>query len=293
MYPELFSSILNRRPDSHKYDYGHVLVVGGSPGMVGAPLLAGRAALRTGAGLVTIAAPAGVAAKLEKRVEELMTLALPADGNAAADEIMDFSTRRKASVLVLGPGLAASPAHKTLIKNLLKVVELPIVIDAGALNVLQDHLEWLDNAASRELILTPHAGEFQRLTGERPPAAGQSALKPAAGEFAAAHDVILVLKGQPTYVAAHRSTGIYENSTGNPGLATAGTGDVLSGVIAGLLAQFTKRTASVSSVKIVESGVYLHGLAGDIAAGEKTEAGMIAGDVIEAIPAALKRIANV
>jgi NAD(P)H-hydrate epimerase len=282
MHEEVFSKLLNRPADSHKYQYGHALVIGGSPGMVGAPLLAGLAALKTGAGLVTIAAPVDVTDKLERRVKEIMTLALPADDPAAA--IAAFIEDRKVSVLVIGPGLSAAPATRSLLKHLLDSLDLPMVIDGGALSALQGHTGELDQAASGQLVLTPHAGEFRRLLGhDLPPKRPE--LKPLAAAFAKKHGAVLALKGEPTYVAGPDGQ-VYENPTGNPGLATAGTGDVLSGVIAGIVAQ------GIEIRPAAEAAVYLHGLAGDLAAKVKTQPGMIAGDVIDFLPAALKQVAS-
>jgi ADP-dependent NAD(P)H-hydrate dehydratase / NAD(P)H-hydrate epimerase len=279
---KIITQLLARRHDSHKYEYGHVLVIGGSPGMVGAPLLVGRAAMRTGAGLVTIASTAEVIDKLETRVEEIMTLTLPSTAPEAVVALQKFVADRSVSVLVVGPGLTSKPASIALVKHFLHNTELPMIIDAGGLTILHDSLglDQLDNAASGAILLTPHVGELQRLTDTDLPAK-RSALKPIAIEFARKHKVTLVLKGQPTYVA-HSHGSLYENTTGNPGLATAGTGDVLSGVIAGMIAQH------IEPQRAAEAGVYLHGLAGDIAAANKTEPGMIASDVIEAIPVALK-----
>lgn len=284
MHENIFSLILDRASDSHKYQFGHVLVVGGSPGMVGAPLLSGMAALRTGAGLATIAAAAPVADKLERRVKEIMTLALPEDPSGAAARLDDFIRERKVSVIVIGPGLAVTTENRTLIGRLLDGVRLPMVIDGGALGALRQHLDRLDSAASGSLILTPHTGEFRRLVDEELPA-GREQLRPIAARFAQDHDVTMALKGHPTYVA-HPDGSVYENATGNPGLATAGTGDVLSGMIAGLIAQ------DVDPAKAAEAGVYLHGLAGDIAADAKTQPGMTATDVIDAIPQALKQASD-
>ncbi|HVX57645.1 MAG TPA: NAD(P)H-hydrate dehydratase [Candidatus Saccharimonadales bacterium] len=281
-YLEIFAKLLNRPADSYKYQFGHVLVLGGSPGMVGAPLLSGLAALRTGAGLVTVAAAAEVTDKLERRVKELMTLSLPAEPAAAAAEIQRFVRDRKVSVMVVGPGLAVTPGTRALLEQLLGTLELPLIIDGGGLGALQT--EWLPKAAPPAVILTPHTGEFQRLLPTALPSQ-RAALKPIAAQFAQANHVTLVLKGQPTYVA-HSDGPVHENTTGNPGLATAGTGDVLSGTIAGLIAQH------VEPPQAAEAAVYLHGLAGDLAADAKTEPGMIASDVIEAIPAAFQRIAS-
>jgi ADP-dependent NAD(P)H-hydrate dehydratase / NAD(P)H-hydrate epimerase len=271
VHKETFERLLERPADSHKYQYGHVLVVGGSPGMVGAPLLSGMAALRTGAGLVTVAAEPAVTDKLERRVKEIMTLAL--DSSAVLET---FITDRKVSVIVIGPGLKPTPESDALLKRLLRM-KLPTIIDGGGLTLAKKHLDQLHKA----VILTPHTGEFQRLIDGELPEKRQE-LKPIVRRFAKTYEVTLVLKGQPTYVA--RPDGkVYENSTGNPGLATAGTGDVLTGVIAGLIAQ------NIEPEQAAEAAVYLHGLAGDIAAAQKTEPGMIAGDVIEALPEALRR----
>ena len=280
MQHKTFSRLLDRRRDSHKYDYGHVLVIGGSPGMVGAPLLAGKAALRTGAGLVTIASTSEVTDKLEKRVEEIMTLALPADTSGATSVLQEFVKDRRVSVVVVGPGLKPGPYSAALIKQLVQYQMMPIIIDGGGLGALQSSLDLLKGSTSSAVILTPHFGEFERLVGRKLPDK-RPELKPIAISFAKEHKVTLVLKGRPTYVT-HPSGSLYENTTGNPGLATAGTGDVLSGIIAGIISQ------GIEPNDASEAAVYLHGLAGDIAATEKTEPGMIASDVIEAIPAALK-----
>ncbi len=279
MFDTVFSTLLKRPADSHKYQYGHVLVVGGSPGMVGAPLLSAEAALRTGAGLVTIASAGDVTDKLERRVEEVMTLRLPGGVDEAAATIQDFIVRRKVSVLVFGPGLTPDAVAADLLGKLLQISGLPTVIDGGGLGALSGRLGLLDDAG--DVILTPHTGEFRTLTGRELPSE-RADLKPLAIGFAQEHRAILVLKGEPTYVA-HPDGACYENTTGNPGLATAGTGDVLSGIIAGMIAQHIKPSEAA------EAGVYLHGLAGDIAAAAKTQPGMTATDVIEAIPEAFRR----
>jgi NAD(P)H-hydrate epimerase len=276
MHDALFKLLLDRPADSHKYQYGHVLIIGGSPGMVGAPFLCARAALRTGAGLVTIAAQPEVVDKLERRVEEIMTLRLPESPDDAGRTIATFINERKVSVLVFGPGLPPDAHTAELLERLLSGTDLPCIIDGGGLGALAGHLDLLRRTGST--ILTPHTGEFQRLLGKHLPEE-RSKLKPLAAELAKTHDAIVALKGQPTYVA--RPDGpVYENPTGTPGLATAGTGDVLSGVIAGMIAQH------IDPDDAVEAAVYLHGLAGEIAAAAKTQPGTIAGDVIEAIPAA-------
>jgi hydroxyethylthiazole kinase-like uncharacterized protein yjeF len=281
MFEEIFHRLLERPTDANKYDFGHVLVVGGSPGMVGAPFLAAEAALRTGAGLVTIASHANIIDKLEKRAEEIMTWRLDDDSTAAVETVMSFVTARKVSVVVIGPGQA--PAFAGLAPVLLSKLNVPVVIDAGAITAFHGRLDLLKQAGNhnRNIILTPHAGEYQKLTGHKPPTNSKK-LKQLVSRFAKDYSVTLILKGHQTLVA--RPDGrLYENLTGNPGLATAGTGDVLSGVIAGFLAQ---------RVTDIEAAVYLHGLAGDLAAQAKTQPGMIASDVIDQIPAALRLAAR-
>jgi ADP-dependent NAD(P)H-hydrate dehydratase / NAD(P)H-hydrate epimerase len=277
----LLEHLLNRPAQGHKYTFGHTLIVGGSPGMVGAPLLSGKAALRTGAGLVTIASEDAVIDKLENRVEEIMTLSMPKASGEANALLQNFIAERKVTVMVLGPGLRSSVQLGNLVEKLVEQQSIPIIIDGGALGVLRDHPEVVSRAPSRAIILTPHVGEFKRLVNIELPEE-HTELKPITKQFAEAANVHLVLKGHPTYVA-HPDGNIYENTTGNPGLGTAGTGDVLTGVIAGIISQ------GVAVEQAIELAVYLHGLAGDIAAEEKTQPGMIASDVIEAIPSAYQR----
>ncbi|HEX3082356.1 MAG TPA: NAD(P)H-hydrate dehydratase [Candidatus Saccharimonadia bacterium] len=283
MDPAVLRQLLHRPATAQKYDFGHVLVVGGSPGMVGAPLLSAEAALRMGAGLVTIAAPAEVADKLDRRVREVMTLALPDPPGAAAEVVRRFATQRRVSALAVGPGLRAGAS--ALVLQLLRGPALPTVLDAGVFVALRDHLDALDDASERGLVLTPHAGEYEKLTGEAV-LPGHLEQRREVADFAGRHGVTLVLKGHHTLVA-HPDGTIYENTTGNPGLATAGTGDVLTGMIAGLLAQGLPPRAAA------EAGVYLHGVAGDLAAEAKTQSGMIASDVTAFLPEALKKLASI
>lgn len=269
----------NRKADANKYDFGHVLVIGGSPGMVGAPFLAAKAALRAGAGLVTIASHADVIDKLEKRVEEIMTLRLPADEADALSVIQSFVHERKVSAVVIGPG--QSPDWRHFDQQLLAQLSVPVVVDGGALGAFQNDLDELKKRGTKNsgIVLTPHGGEYERLrkvTLPRDP----TALARDAAAFARGMHVTLVLKGHAT-VVAQRNGGLYRNTTGNPGMATAGSGDVLSGIIGGLLAQ------GLAVKDATESGVYLHGLAGDIAAAQSTQPGMIASDLIEYLPQAL------
>lgn len=271
--------LLKRRPDTHKYDYGHVLVAGGSPGMVGAPLLAAEAALRSGAGLVTVASRPEVIEKLEKRVREVMTLRLPA--SKTVDELLAFINERHVTVLVIGPGMAPDFAADS--PALLSKINIPAVVDGGALGALAGRPGGLKQLVRRtDLVLTPHAGEFHKLTGQWPPGEREK-LRQAVADFARDNHLTLVFKGDHTLVA-HPDGRVYENETGNPGLATAGTGDVLSGIIAALVAQLPDLAAAV------EAAVYLHGLAGDLAAQAKTQPALIASDVINQLASALSSL---
>lgn len=264
--------LLHRRLDSNKYYYGHTLVVGGSPGMVGAPFLAAMAAMRVGAGLVTIASVPEVIDKLEKRIVEIMTLRLPE--NKSLQTLTDYIGKRKVNSLVLGPGL--DEGAKDLVRSLVAQIQLPTVLDAGGLAAFNGDLDTLKKHPG--LVLTPHTGEFAKLINQSLSDWAKS--EKLAKEVVSENNLTIVLKGNHTLVAA--SGRQYINQTGNPGLATAGTGDVLTGVIAGLLAQ------GLDTFSAAKYGVYLHGLAGDLAAAAKTEPGMIASDVIEFMPKALK-----
>jgi NAD(P)H-hydrate epimerase len=274
--------LFDRPPSAHKYDFGHVLVVGGAPGMVGAPFLAARAALRTGAGLVTIASTQGIIDKLEKRVEEVMTLRVAGDATQALGTLTDFIATRKVSVLAIGPGLDQGQAG--LVKALLNTVRLPVILDAGGLAAYSGDLANLGDAGKRnpDIILSPHRGEFARLIGRQLPEV-EAEVPSTVVDTARATATTIILKGHSTFVAAADDK-TYVNDSGNPGLATAGTGDVLTGIIAGLRAQH------LNSFTAACAAVYVHGLAGDLAAAVKTQAGLIASDVIEFIPAALHQI---
>ncbi|HSW85008.1 MAG TPA: NAD(P)H-hydrate dehydratase [Candidatus Saccharimonadales bacterium] len=278
----LLKPLFARPKQSHKYNYGHVLVIGGSPGMVGAPYLTARATLRIGAGLVTIASNSSVVDKLERDVEEIMTLRLPADNKHAMDLVADFIFKHKVNTLAIGPGLSKSK-HE-LVKLVLNNTGLPTVLDGGGLAAFDNNIKALKNitASNSSIVLTPHEGEFAKLLGQKLPK-HDSEIKEVLYRSAEVSEAIIVLKGNHTMVAKVNEEN-YLNSSGNPGLATAGSGDVLSGVIAGLLAQ------QIKAFEAAKGGVFIHGLAGDLAAQAKTQPGMIASDVIDYLPEALKRI---
>lgn len=248
--------------------------------MVGAPFLAAQAALRVGAGLVTIASDKPVIEKLEKRVVEIMTLAVSMRSAQSVSVIKEYIKVRKVSVLVIGPGLSKDAAP--LVTELIKTIPLPIVVDGGALAIAADDNKILKQRASNHLVLTPHLGELQRFF-KQPLPKSQSALVSIAKDFAVAERLTLIVKGNPTHTITADGS-VEQNNTGGPALATAGTGDVLSGIIGGIIAQ------GISPEEAAPAAVYLHGATGDLAAQSHTEPGVIASDVIDCIPKALKKI---
>lgn len=283
-----------RPPDSHKGSFGHVLVIAGSVGKTGAAAMAARAALRGGAGLVTVATPRSALPVVASFGLEFMTEPLPETDSGSislrALDLVDELLKGK-SVVALGPGIGQEPETVGFVREFVRGAALPMVIDADGLNALAGSLESLTprpGAGHRTLVLTPHPGEMARLA-ERSTAEIQKNRLAAALDFAARHQVCLVLKGFRT-VIAEPGGAVWVNPTGNAGMATGGTGDVLTGLAAGLLAQSDLASRSLASV--VAAAVYVHGLAGDLAAAEFGEISMLAGDLLERIPAALKSIAS-
>lgn len=280
---KIISQLLSRKQDSNKYDFGHVLIFGGSPGMIGAPFLAALGALRIGAGLVTIASSTNVINKLEKRVVEIMTLRVPQNDQQAEQTLFDFIQGRRVSVLVVGSGM--NPELITVVKNLFNNISIPVLLDAGAIVGFQGSVDQLRKYATKfPIVLTPHAGEYAKLTSESLPDDFE-ARKNVVSNFSKQNHLTLVCKGSPTLVG-HSDGALYENTTGNPGLATAGTGDVLAGVISGLIAQ------SLSTNQAADIGTYLHGMAADIAIQDKTQPGLIASDIVAYLPDSLKQFSK-
>jgi NAD(P)H-hydrate epimerase len=282
------TQLLRRKNNVHKGDFGHIFILAGSARFSGAAALCSEAALRAGAGLVTLGIPEGLnQAMIKIKASEVMTLPLPETKGGALSlagykKIMDFI--KGIDVLVIGPGMAQNKSTQSLIRELISKINKPTVIDADALNALAGHLDSLPrtyNLTPRTKILTPHPGEMARLLGVSV-AKVQSKRKDIAKNFAARYKVTIVLKGHNTVVADY-SDRLYINRTGNPGMATAGSGDVLTGMIAAFLAQ------GLSAFNAAKYAVYLHGLAGDLAAGEKTQISLIASDIIAKIPAAIKK----
>ena len=282
--PSDAAQLLPLRPThSHKGTYGRVFVVAASTGMTGAAALTSAGALRIGAGLVTLGAPKSLNAILEVKLTEVMTLLLPetAEGSLAleAKSYIIEAVERMKSVLAIGPGLSQHPETVALVHSLIRESDAPTVIDADGINALSKSTEIL-SSLSPQTVLTPHPGEMARLIGGTVESLERDRIG-IAQRFAETHDVTLVLKGAPTVVA--RGNGeVWINSTGNAGMATGGMGDVLTGLIAGLIAQ------KVSPFDAAVLGVYLHGLAADIVADSIGMHGLMAGDVLDNVPKAIK-----
>ncbi len=276
-----FTKFLNRDVETNKYNYGHVLVVGGSPGMVGAPYLSARAALRSGAGLVSIASFPAVIDKLETRVEEIMTFSFVNDMSQSIENLKEFIINRRVNVIVVGPGLAQNEDSTQLVNWLISGCTTPLIIDGGGLSIAKKLLNDLSSDNTRSIILTPHFGEFKKMTDHTLTIKDTPEVEVIASQFAQEHHLIVVLKSSKTLITGPDGW-THKNTTGNPGLATAGTGDVLTGIIAAMLAQVS------DPFMAAKAGVYLHGFAGDLAAAAKSQPSLIASDVIEALPQAFQ-----
>jgi len=271
-----------RRRDAHKGSYGHLLVVAGSVGKTGAAALAGRAALRCGAGLVTIATPASQQPIVATLGMETMTEPLPETAAQSLsleskERILELASRSDA--VALGPGLSLDPGTQTLIRDLVREVPKPMVVDADGLTALAGALDTLAGAAAPRL-LTPHPGEMARMLGTSP-AEVQADRIEIVRAFSARHGVWAVLKGAGSIIGSPDGR-IFINPTGNPGMATGGSGDVLTGMAGAFLAR------GLAPLAALQAAVYLHGLAGDLACARTGEESLIAGDIIEAIPEALR-----
>jgi len=272
-----------RKPETHKGDVGHVFIVAGSVGLTGAAALCSLGALRSGAGLVTLGIPKSLQGILAAKLTEVMTRPLP--------ETKDYSLSLQAlpellsiiegmDAVAIGPGLSQQSQTKQLIRQLLPRVTKPCVVDADGLNAVADEPQVLKRL-SPHMIVTPHPGEMGRLIGLSAHDV-QRDRERIATEFATRHRVVTVLKGHRTIVA-NVDGAMDVNDTGNPGMASGGCGDVLTGVIAGLLGQ------GLAPFDAARLGVSLHGLAGDLAAEEVGEVGLIASDVLDRIPAAIEQ----
>ena len=282
---------------SYKNTHGHALVVAGSRGMTGAALLCGDAAMRAGAGLVTVATPASALTALSSRsMPEIMTVALAETErgtvSAQAVEAVDKLLER-ANVLAVGPGLGApnNEEVRSLVRYLVEDRRTPVVLDADALNALAPWPDGLRGSHERPLILTPHEGEMRRLLGSKIDAEALTADRVAAArEFATAHEIILVLKGERTLVAAPDGR-VFVNPIGNAGLGTAGAGDTLTGIITSFIAQtFGLLNEQSDALAAVLAALYIGGMAGDIAAQKYGMRAMTASDVRESLSEAFHQL---
>jgi hydroxyethylthiazole kinase-like uncharacterized protein yjeF len=273
-----------RKRAAHKGSFGHAGIIAGSSGKTGAAALAGLGALRSGAGLVTVAIPEGLNTALEAKLLEAMTFPVaetPSHGLAkdAKESLLGFAAGKTA--VAIGPGIGRESETVGLVLELLTEIKHPLVLDADGINALAGHAHNLRRAQA-PVILTPHPGEMARLLGTSV-ADVQNDRLGVAGRFAREFNAHVVLKGAGTVLAGPDGS-LAVNPTGNPGMATGGTGDVLTGMIVGLLAQGLSPWAAACA------GTYLHGLAGDLAAARRGETGMLARDLLETIPEAIRSL---
>ena len=280
---EMVSALIPKRySESNKGDYGKVFIITGSTGMTGSGCLCAGAAMRSGAGLVYIGVPASLAGIYSIKLTEPIAIPLPDNGNGilSTDAIPKiFKNMEKMDAVAIGPGLYLDDATVEIVRKVIAEGKCPLVIDADGLNAVARDVSVLGNKKSA-IILTPHPGEMARLTGLSTKEV-QSNRPGTALDFAVKHDVIVVLKGSRTIVALPDGS-LYVNVTGNPGMATGGAGDVLTGIIAALAGQGMKPQEAAIA------GVYLHGLAGDAAAVGLGMHGMVAGDIIDKLPGVIK-----
>jgi len=279
---EIIKNFPKRQEGAHKGDFGHVLVIAGSSGYTGAAYLASQAAILSGSGLVTLAVGRSLYEIMASKLTEVMvrpffetrefSLSLLAEKELAA-----FS--EKCNVAAIGPGISQNKETQNLVRNLIVRLNKPIVLDADGINAVSGHPELLKNIKS-PIVLTPHPGEMARLIG-KDRGEIQKSRKDVALVFASEYNTVLVLKGHETVVAEPKG-GFYINQTGNPGMATGGTGDVLTGMIAGFIAQ------GVAPFEAAVMAVHLHGQAGDLAAKEKGFLSLIATDLLDKLPEVLK-----
>ena len=275
--PEIAVSLYKRRNKfSHKGTFGHSLIVAGSYGKMGAAILAAKACLRSGTGLLTTHVPKEGYQILQTTVPESM-VSIDRD-----EKIITTAIKyEKYAAIGIGPGLGTEKETQQVIKMLIQNAISPILIDADGINILSENKTWL-SFLPPNTILTPHLKEFERLVGKTSNSYERlSVLR----KFSEKYNVIVILKGAHTAIALPNNS-VYFNSTGNPGMATGGTGDVLSGVITGLLSQ------GYNPADAALFGVFLHGLAGDLASGYLSEDAMIASDIIEYLPMAFQKIAG-
>jgi NAD(P)H-hydrate epimerase len=293
---EMSGLLSPRDPEAHKGSFGHVLVVGGSLGKAGAAAMAGMAALRAGAGLVTVASPRSVLPTIAGFMPELMTEPLDETGagtisTRALQRVSRLAENK--TVIALGPGIGREAETSQFVRSVVQKLGLPMVIDADGLNAFEGAAQELDGSRC-PLVLTPHPGEMSRLIG-RSTADVERERIGIARKFAQEHKLVLVLKGHRT-VTALPDGRVWVNHSGNPGMATGGMGDILTGMVAGFWAQglHGKPPGSDAGVprayKAIITAVYLHGLAADVARQQKGEISLTATDLLPTLPEAIRRV---
>lgn len=278
------NNLPSRKRDTHKGSYGKANVIAGSLGMTGAAILSCKAALRTGIGLIKLFIGESLNPSVKAGVPEVITVPLQemrkgVIGINHIDKIIEET--KKANVLTIGPGCGNTSELSEIVKRVLFDVEVPLVIDADGLNALAKNIEWLLEKKSK-IVITPHLGEMSRLANIPIDEIKDNLIK-AAKDFSEKWNVIVVLKGASTIITSPEGE-TFININGNPGMATAGSGDVLTGIITGLIAQ------GLEPLQAAVTAVYIHGLTGDRAAKEKGEYGLVAGDLVECLPYTIKDI---
>ena len=280
---DIKSIFQSRQPDAHKGNYGHVLILAGSKGNTGAAGLTALAALRSGCGLCTLALPETCQKAFELNPMEVMTVPLPETPSGslsikAKEPILKLIEGK--AIVALGPGLSTDPETVDLIGELLPLIQIPLILDADAINALENNINWLENINTA--VLTPHPKEMSRLTKLSTQEIQENRIN-VTTQFAKKHSLILLLKGAPSLIGTPDGK-VYINSTGNPGMATGGSGDVLTGIIAGLAAQ------NISLKNASLAGAYIHGYTGDLFSESESQTSLIAGDLLRNLPEALKRV---
>ncbi len=275
-----------RDRNTHKGTYGHLFILSGSLGKTGAAAMSGRAALKMGAGLVTVGTPKSCVPIVARSMEELMTEPLPETSEwTLSEDGLDkiLSLLQGMDAVMIGPGLSTQESTSRLIKKMLPKLKIPMILDADALNIISEEIGILSSLQA-PAVLTPHPGEFARLlqSGTKEVLQNKIQLVP---EFARKYNIYVVLKGYRTLISDPDGH-LFINPTGNPGMATGGSGDVLSGMLGAMIIQEDNLCDAVAA------GVYVHGLSGDIAAKKMSEKSLLAGDIISCLPEAVKTLVH-
>ncbi len=273
-----------RLVDTHKGNYGHTLIIAGSSGKTGAAALCAHASVRSGSGLVTVGVPASIASSVDEKIIEAMSVKLEDEASGFLSETsldQALSTLDSKTSLAIGPGISTKSGTKRFLFEILTNTKIPVVVDADAINIIAENRDFL-KSLKVPVILTPHPGEMARLVGKTSKEI-QSKRIEYTENFAVHHKCYVVLKGARTIIATPYG-GVFINPTGNPGMSSGGMGDVLTGVISGLISQ------QYNPLEACLLGVFIHGLSGDIVAREMGVSGITATDVANSIPKALKQV---